>query len=85
MEVFYAATIITPGDGSKTLFWHAPWLKGKAPKDIAPKIFEICRRKKWKVAQALHDDEWIKKLADGAIISSGESKTRMKGGLKLIP
>jgi hypothetical protein len=39
------------------------------PKDIAPKIFEICKRKNWKVAQALHDGEWIRKLSAEATIS----------------
>jgi hypothetical protein len=32
-------------------------------------MFEICKRKNWKVAQALHDDEWIVKLAVGATTS----------------
>jgi hypothetical protein len=35
MEIFYAATTITLGNGRKTPFWHAPWLEGKRPKDIA--------------------------------------------------
>jgi hypothetical protein len=39
------------------------------PKDIAPKFFDICKHKKWTVAQALHDDEWILKLSDAATIS----------------
>jgi hypothetical protein len=38
--------------GGKTLFWHAPWLHGKAPKDIAPKNFESSTRKKWTVASS---------------------------------
>jgi hypothetical protein len=69
MEIFYAATITTLGNGRKTPFWHAPWLHGAMPKDIAPKIYEICKRKNWKVAQALHEDEWIKKLSAEATIS----------------
>jgi hypothetical protein len=40
MDIFYAATTITVGNGRKTLFWHAPWIQGRALKDIAPKIFE---------------------------------------------
>jgi hypothetical protein len=69
MKIFYAATTITLGNGCKTPFWHAPWLDGKMPKDIAPKIFEICKRKKRKVAQALHNDEWIKKLVGDVTLS----------------
>jgi hypothetical protein len=33
------------------------------PKDITPKHFELCKRKKWTVVQALHNDEWIRKLS----------------------
>jgi hypothetical protein len=69
MKIFYSATIIYLGNGRKTPFWHAPWLRGKMPKDIAPKKIEICKRKNWKVAQALHEDEWIKKLSIDATIS----------------
>jgi hypothetical protein len=38
------------------------------PKDIAPKKLSFVR-KNWKVAQALHEDAWIKKLAIDATIS----------------
>jgi hypothetical protein len=31
------------------------------PKDIAPKIFEMCK-KKWTVHQALLGDVWIQKI-----------------------
>jgi hypothetical protein len=69
MEIFYAATTISLGNGRKTSFWHAPWLNGVSPKGIAPKMFTICKRKNWSVAQALHDDEWINKLAIDATSS----------------
>jgi hypothetical protein len=62
MEIFL-------GNGRKTSFWNALWLEGKMPKDIAPKIIELCKRKKWTVAQALHDNEWITKLSTEATIS----------------
>jgi hypothetical protein len=39
IELFYAATTIVLGNGCKTSFWHAPWLDGLKPKDIAPKHF----------------------------------------------
>jgi hypothetical protein len=69
MEIFYAATTITLGNGRKTPFWEAPWLAGRKPRDIAPKNFEICKRKNWKVSQALHEDEWITKLSGEATLS----------------
>jgi hypothetical protein len=62
MELFYTATIITVGNGKKTPFWHAPWLEGKRPIDIAPLIYAASKRKKWKVAQALHQNAWIQKI-----------------------
>jgi hypothetical protein len=62
MELFYAATVITLGDGKKTPFWHAPWLHGKRPIDVAPLIYESSKRKSWRVAQALDGDAWIAKI-----------------------
>jgi hypothetical protein len=71
MNIFYAATIITLGNGCKTSFWHAPWLHGRAPKDIAPKLFESSKRKKWKVSQALLNDAWLSKI-DWGMVLDGE-------------
>jgi hypothetical protein len=62
MALFYAATTITIGNGRKTPFWHAPWLEGRAPIDIAPLIFEISKRKKVSVAQALLDGSWVRNI-----------------------
>jgi hypothetical protein len=62
MEIFL-------GNGRNTSFWNAPLLEGKTPKDIAPKFTELCKRKKWTVAQALHDNEWMIAF-DGAVFNS---------------
>jgi hypothetical protein len=62
MTLFYAATTIALGNGRKTSFWHAPWLDGLKPKDIAPKIFEVSSRKNWTVSEALHMDAWINRV-----------------------
>jgi hypothetical protein len=56
MELFYAATTITIGNGNIAPFWHSPWLNGKKPKDIAPLIYEASTRKKWSVKQATLDN-----------------------------
>jgi hypothetical protein len=50
------------GNGAKNTFWNEPWMDGKSPKDIAPLIFEVSKRKNWKVAQALFDGAWVKKI-----------------------
>jgi hypothetical protein len=65
MEIFYAATTITVGNGLKTPFWFAPWLEGKNPIEVAPLIFASSKRKNWKVAQALHENAWVNKVDFG--------------------
>jgi hypothetical protein len=69
MDIFYAVTTISLGNGRKTPYWDASRLEGKSPKDVAPRIFELCKRKKWTVAQVLQDNEWITKLSTEATIS----------------
>lgn len=39
LNIFYAPTIITIGNGAKTPFVEAPWVQDKKPKDIALLIF----------------------------------------------
>jgi hypothetical protein len=63
MAIFYAATTITVGNGAKTPFWHAPWLHGHAPIDIAPLIFESSKRKKYTVAQAISGSSWVRNIS----------------------
>lgn len=62
MELFYAATTISVGDGAKTHFWEAPWLEGRKPMEIAPLIYASSSRKNWSIRQALSDDAWIHKI-----------------------
>jgi hypothetical protein len=62
MDIFYAATTITLGNGKKTPFWKAPWLQGMKTIEIAPLIFAASKRKNWKVSQELCDDAWVTKI-----------------------
>jgi hypothetical protein len=61
MELFYAATTITIGDGKMEKFWHTPWLHGRKPKEIASSIFAISKRKNFTVWEGLQQDFWINK------------------------
>jgi hypothetical protein len=62
LDIFCAATTITVGNGAKTPFWHAPWVDGRAPIDIAPLIFESSKRKKCTVSQAITEGAWMRNI-----------------------
>ena len=44
--LFNPSTIVTLRDGKKAQFWHHSWLDGEAPKNLAPHLFELVKRKK---------------------------------------
>jgi hypothetical protein len=62
MELFYASTFLTVGNGKNTLFWEAPWLDGRRPKDIAPLIFKDSKRRNCTVSKALENNFWVSKI-----------------------
>jgi hypothetical protein len=43
--LFRARTVITLGNGEKIKFWSDNWLEGSSPKEIAPSIFRLSKRK----------------------------------------
>jgi hypothetical protein len=59
MHLFNAATRVTLGDGHKASFWSSSWLHGQCLQAIAPQIFEVSKRKKACVHDALYDSRWI--------------------------
>lgn len=61
-DLFAAATKVSIGDGSKAKFWESSWLDGLRPKDVAPKIFEISKRKACVVSKALDNNFWIRQI-----------------------
>lgn len=46
----------------KTQFWHHSWVDGEAPRNLAPHLFELVRRKNRSVQQELHNHAWIRAL-----------------------
>ena len=55
-ELFVAATKVNIGNGEKAIFWEPSWFDGMRPKDIAPLIFDIAKKKKCTVRKALEND-----------------------------
>ena len=62
MQLFHASTNIHLGNGQTVSFWKSEWLDGAAPRDLAPSLFKLARRKNYTVAQAMHDRKWMKGL-----------------------
>jgi hypothetical protein len=58
-QLFNAATEVTIGDGRRASFWSSSWLRGATPKEIAPMIFEVSKRKNRCVQDALAGNKWI--------------------------
>ena len=62
VELFNASTMVEVGNGKSTIFWTSSWINGKAAKNIAPRLFAKCKRKKIKVDKALNNNKWIEHL-----------------------
>ena len=52
-DLFAGATKVNIGNGMKAKFWEDAWLHGSRPKDVAPLIYEISKKKMCLVAKAL--------------------------------
>jgi hypothetical protein len=50
------------GDGKTARFWESSWLNGQAPRDIAPTIYPLARRKNNTVSEDLHNGNWVRGL-----------------------
>ena len=61
-QLFAATTSISVGDGTKVSLWNDAWVQGLRPKDIAPLIFNVSRRKNRSLSEALWKHTWIRDL-----------------------
>jgi hypothetical protein len=46
-------------NGWKAQFWHHNWIDGEAPRNLAPHLFKLVKRKNKSVEQGLRNDAWI--------------------------
>jgi hypothetical protein len=60
--LFTACTTIFISNGRRTPFWTSGWLHGLRPKDPAPLLLSKTRKKKRTVAEAPHNNTWIRDL-----------------------
>lgn len=67
--LFAACTNITLGDGRTAKFWQSGCLQGRRPKDIAPNLYKISKRKKRTVADALANNSWIRELRNSSALT----------------
>ena len=58
-QLFAAATTFTVGNGDKISFWETAWLQGRKPRDMAPTVYNISRRKKRSLREALENNNWV--------------------------
>jgi hypothetical protein len=58
-RLFNSATTITVGNGELARFWDSAWLQGLAPKQIAPSIYAISKKRGRTVANATLNDAWV--------------------------
>jgi hypothetical protein len=76
MSLFYASINLTIGDGKTAIFWYSPWLGGVKPKDIAPSIINISKKKNFTVHKGLEHDYWISNISfeDGISVTHTTTK-----------
>ena len=61
-NLYAATTRGTICDGHRATFWESPWVDGIHPKDIAPKIFDLSRKKRSSVRSSLTDNTWVRNI-----------------------
>jgi hypothetical protein len=61
-DLFAAATTVNVGDGKRASFWEDAWLHGVRPRDVAPLIFGLSKKRKCSVSKALENDFWVSQI-----------------------
>ena len=50
------------GKGERISFWENAWLQGRRPRDIAPVVYNISKRKNRNLREALVNSNWVRDL-----------------------
>ena len=61
-QLFAASTTLTIGNGENIAFWSSAWIQGMSPKDVAPSIYKISKRKNRSLKDALAGNARIRDL-----------------------
>jgi hypothetical protein len=61
-HLFFYLTYMQVGNGKSTPFWELRWLDGRAPKDLAPHLYDIAKFKRRSIHDELRNDNWIRSL-----------------------
>jgi hypothetical protein len=62
-ELFNSSTIVTVGRGDRASFWLSSWVNGRAPKSLAPLLFQKARRKNILVQKAMQRNKWVQHIS----------------------
>jgi hypothetical protein len=61
-DLFAVATTVNVGDGKRASFWVDSWLEGVWPRDVAPLIFGLSKKRKCTMRKALENDFWVSQI-----------------------
>lgn len=62
LQLFRVSTVVTIGNGHTAQFWNSSWLDGKAPRDIAPNLYNLAWRKNKTVHEEIIEHNWTRGL-----------------------
>ena len=61
-QLFRCSTSVTIGDGRTASFWDSSWVRGHAPRDVAPNLYKLAWRKCLSVREEIENQTWTRGL-----------------------
>jgi hypothetical protein len=78
---FRFSTAVSSGNGQQAHFWEFTWLEGRAPRDLAPNLFRLARRKSNTVAVDLLMGSWLSLYA----VRGTTPRKPSRDGIGIVP